>query len=110
MEELARDFGYTTNYHVTLSFVPRLSATELERLREARRPFERILDTGVRSKSEYGHAQRGYDQHRVPVFFTDDFSIFVDRPTDRFVELYPPDAAAQVQELMASLRRVFHEY
>ncbi len=110
MEELARDFGYTTNYHVTLSFVPRLSTAEHEHLREARRPFQRVLDTGARSKSEYGDAQRGYQQHRVPLFYTDDYSIFVDRPMDRFIEVYPQNAATEVQALMASLNKVFREY
>lgn len=107
---LARTHGYTTKYQVELSFSPRLSPVELEGLREARRPFERVLDTGARSKSEHGDAMRGYDQHRVPVFYTDDYSIFVDRPTDRSIEVYPPEAGAQVQALMVSLKKVFREY
>src|SRR5262249_24861342 len=106
MEELARDFGYTTNYHVILSFVRRLSPAEVERLREARRPFERV----ARSKPDYGDLQRGFNLHLVPVFYTDDYSLFVDRPADRFVEVYPPDAAARVQALLESLKKVFHEY
>ncbi len=110
MEQLAREFGHTSKYQVTLSFVPRLSAAELARLREARRPFERVLDTGARSKFEYDDALRGYEQHHVPVFFTDDYSVFAERPTDRFIEVYPPDAATQVQALMTSLKKVFHEY
>jgi hypothetical protein len=110
MEQLAREIGYTAKYQVTLSCVPRLSPAELKRLRDSRRPFERVLDTGARSKDEYDDAIRGYEEHRVPVFFTHDCSVFVERPTDRFVEVYPPAAAAQVRELIASLESVFHEY
>lgn len=46
----------------------------------------------------------------MPVYYTDAYSIFVDRPIDRFVEIYPPDAAKQVEQLMAALGRLFHEY
>jgi len=110
MEELARRMGQTTKYEVILSFVPRLSAAELGRLRAARSPFERILDTGAPSKLDYTKAQIGYEHHRVPTFYTDKYSIFVDRSADRFVEVYPPDAAAQVERLMEALRRLFREY
>jgi len=110
MEELAQRMGQTTKYDVTLSLVPRLSAAELEELRAARSPFERVLDTEAPSKADYTKAQLGYEQHRVPTFYTEDYSIFVDRPIDRFVEVYPPDAAAQVEHLMAALKTLFHEY
>jgi hypothetical protein len=110
MEQLAREMGHTTKYEVMLSVVPLLSSVELERLRAARRPFEQVLDTGALSKMDFTKAQIGYEQHRVPTFYTDDYSVFVDRPVDRFVEIYPPDAAAQVERLMASLRGLFHEY
>ncbi len=110
MEQLAREFGRTAKYQVTLTFVPQLSSVELDRMREARRHFEEVLDRGAPSKSEYDDALRGYEQHPVPVFCTDEHSIFVERPTDRFVEVYPSDAAAQVQALMASLKKVFREY
>jgi hypothetical protein len=68
VEQLAREFGQTAKYQVTLSFLPRLSPAELERLRAVRRPFERVLDTGAGSKAEYDDAIRGYEQHHVPIF------------------------------------------
>ena len=43
MEQLAREFGRATQYRVTLSFEPRLSAGEFERLRSARRVFHFAL-------------------------------------------------------------------
>ena len=110
MKELAQRMGQTTKYYVTLSLVPRLSPIELEQLRAARRPFERVLDTGAHSKTEYDDAIRGYEQHGVPTFYNDDYSVFVDRPNDRFVEVFPPDAATQAERLMVSLKKVFHEY
>lgn len=110
MDELARFMGQKSKYEVTLSFVPLLDATELERLRAERRPFERVLDKGARSKMDYTQAQIGYEQHRVPTFYTEDYSVFVARPLDRFVEVYPPDAAAKVEQLMTSLKGMFHEY
>jgi len=110
MEELAQRMGQTTKYDVTLWLVPRFSAEELGQLRAARSPFERVLDTGAPSKMDYTKAQIGYEQHRVPTFYTHDYSVFLDRPIDRFVEVYPPEAAAQVERLMVALRTVFHEY
>jgi len=110
MEQLAREMGHTIKYEVVLSFVPRLSSVEVSRLRAEREPFEHALDTGAASKDEYFRAQVGYQQHRIPVYYTDDYSIFVDRPIDRFVEVYPPDSAVQVEQLMAALGRLFREY
>lgn len=110
LEEVARIVGQTTRYQVTLTFVPRLSAGELERLRTARQPYATVLDTGAPSKEAYSRAQIGYERRKVPTFYTADYSIFVDRPIDRFVEVYPPDAAAQVEQLMVSLKGLFCEY
>jgi hypothetical protein len=110
MEELAQTMGRTAKYEVTLSFVPLLSSVEFKQLRAARRPFEQVLENGAASKDAYTDAQIGYEQHSVPSFYNRDYSVFVDRPNDRFVEIYPPDAAARVESLMSSLKGLFHEY
>jgi hypothetical protein len=110
MEQLARDFGNVTKYQVTLSLVPRLTNADLERLCVARRPFGQILDKGARSKDEYDNAQRGFDLHPAPTFYTDDYSVFVERPSERLFEVYPSESAAEIDMLMTSLKRVFREY
>lgn len=104
-EETLHKYGETRKYEVALSFVPRLSDSELEHLREERRPYEQALRgshiTNVTQSLD------ALEQIPLPTYYTDDYSIFVDRPILNGDE-YP--AAKQVQQLMDSFKTVFHEY
>ncbi len=116
MEELAKGFGQKTRYEMTLTFVPLLTKEDYYRLKVRQAPFLYILDHGagnvgiVNGKTLYGEAMRGYYDNPVPSFFTSDYSIFVHRPVDRFVETYPSNALVQAESMLSSFRKLFKEY
>ena len=53
---------------------------------------------------------RGYETNRVPVFYTSQFSVYVDRPLDRLVEVYPTNVAVQAEQVYDRLKKLFQPY
>jgi hypothetical protein len=101
-------YGMKTPYEVVLSFIPRMTDTELNSLREKRRPYENIR---TRSMAVYFDAQRHLQQIPFPSFYTDKYSIFVEPPPygDGW-QVYPPEAVQQVNDLTNVLMKTFREY
>ncbi len=104
-----------------MRFVPLLRREDYERLKTAREQAAVRFSKGAAGKDEYTQWQRQYEECQVPTFFTKDYSIFVDRWADRgaivghrieprFIEVYPPEAALDVEAVIGSLRRLFNEY
>ena len=108
-EQAARQFGFASTYQVTLSFVTRLTDAQLQRLKEERRPFERVLKKAAATTREATEAAKALDQRPLPLFYTWDYSIFADYPNDS-VGVYPPEAKADAGRLMASLNKMFRKY
>ncbi len=107
IDEVLRKYGEKEKYEVALSFVPRLSDSELEHLHEARRPYEQALHGN--SMTSVSQSLWALDRIPLPTYYTDDYSIFVVRPLlNGGYEDYP--AARQVEQLMDSLKAGFHEY
>ncbi|HWH69075.1 MAG TPA: hypothetical protein VNT26_06805 [Candidatus Sulfotelmatobacter sp.] len=104
--QYAQQHGLKTKYVVTLRFVPKLSRAQLERLREQRRPWEQALEVGAHDKSKAAAAAKASDQHPLPRFATADYSVFVEWPYEAY-GVYPPEAAAEVEQLVAGLTRLF---
>ena len=116
IDELAQRFGYKTKYDMMLTFIPLLTTNEYLHLKAARAPFLDVLDHGARTdgsvdgKTLYGNAMRGYATNRVPTFFTADYTVFVDRPIDRFEETYPSNTRLQAETMLAGLKKLFRRY
>jgi hypothetical protein len=119
--DLFHDYGHKIRYEVWLEFVPLLSRPEFEKLKAARGRASARFKTGASGKEEYDRWMMQYYECRVPVFFTKDYSIFVDRWADRgevtgypidprFVEIYPLEAGAEIEALIKSLAKLFKEY
>lgn len=103
--EAFQKYSETLKYEVVLSFVPRLTESELEYLREQRRPYEKNLQGNhMTNVTQSLHA---LEKIPLPSYYFDNYSIFVARPILNG-ENYP--AARQVQQLMDSLKIIFHEY
>jgi hypothetical protein len=93
-----------------MTFVPRLTDAQLEQIQEVRRPWERAFEKGVGDKAKASEFANALAKHPLPMFYTDDgYSIFVDWPYG-FYGVHPPEAHAQVERLVVSLRKFFHEY
>ena len=79
-----------------------------------------MLSEGASGKDEYTRLQQRYEGSQVPVFFTEDYGIFVDRLADtgmvvaqiepRFIEVYPPEAALEVESLITNMGKLFNRY
>src|SRR5262249_14493371 len=113
--------GQEIHYEVRLRFVPLMSKAEYQQLERARGEAAARLSKGASGKSEYGQLQIRYEQSQVPGLFTKDYSIFVDRWADRgamvgypieprFADIYPPEAASEVEAVIKSLSKLFNEY
>jgi hypothetical protein len=109
-DHYARKNGYKTNYEVALTFVRRLDDDQLKKIRKVREPLERAFAKGVGSKAKASEFANALAQHPLPMFYTDGgCSVFVDWPYGSY-SVYSPDAAAEVEKLVATLRKSFHEY
>ncbi len=95
---------------VTLSFVPRLSTAEYQRQLDARRSVERVLASAATNSAEYAQAQQRRAQCRVPVFYTEDYSIYVESTTGRVDELSPAEADLEIQRVQPLFREIFQTY
>ncbi len=116
-----KNAGQEIHYELWLRFVPLMSKREYQRLRAAREEAATRLNKGASGKSEYTQWQIHYEQCQVPALFTKDYSIFVERWADRgalvghrieprFLDVYPPDAASEIEVVIKSLSKLFNEY
>ena len=71
---------FITKYR--LRFVPLLPRTEYEKLKVTREQAAARFGKGASGKEVYLQWQIQYEKSQVPVFFTKDYSIFVDRWAD----------------------------
>jgi hypothetical protein len=116
-EEFFKKDGSEIHYELRLRFVPLLSQPEYERLKGARTQAAARLKLGASGKSEYAGLQRQYEECQVPLFYTELYSVFVDRWAENgrrmeplFVEVFPPEAALEIDGVVRSLSQVFKEY
>jgi hypothetical protein len=111
-EQYAKNFGVKTKYQIVLTFAPKLSPEEYQRLREMRRPYEQVpqgmLPPGSASQRAQ-EAQVYLGQHPLPKFYNDDYSILVESPADSN-GIYPPEAAKQGEQIITWLKNNFGEY
>jgi hypothetical protein len=122
-QEFFKRYGHEIHYELRLRFVPRLSRSEYQRLRAARLQAAARLKRGAAGKTEYGELAKDYERCQVPLYFTEHYSVFVDRRADLspdindnyrieplFFEVYPPEAASEIDGVVRSFGQVFKAY
>jgi len=109
-EEAVRHYGSLENYQIVLRFEPRLSDAEYEQLRVRRQPFERILNEGAHSKDEWDKGIEEFYKRKVPVYFTERYSVFADKSDNYPVKIYPESAVPECKRVLASLDKLFQRY
>jgi len=82
-EHYFKTAGREIHYEIRLRFVHLLASSEYERLRTARQDAKAALKKGASGKSEYTQLQIQFEKCQVPLFFTTDSSIFMDRWVDQ---------------------------
>jgi hypothetical protein len=121
VEQYFKTTGHEIHYELRLRFVPQLPRSEYEKLKAARAEAAARFSKGASAKSEYTQWQIDYEQCQVPRFFTPDYSIFADRWADggtnfgyriepRFIDVYPPEAASEIEGAINNLKKLFKEY
>jgi hypothetical protein len=109
-EEAVKKYGREERYEIKLRFVPRLTDCEFEQLRLARELYEKILTEGTQSKSEWAYAIQEFYKHKVPVYFTDKYSVFAEESNDYPVQIYPESVLPECKQVLASLDSLFQRY
>jgi len=121
VEHYFKRAGSEIQYEIRLRFVPLLPRPEYEKLKMARQQTAARFSKGASGKDEYGQLMRQYGKCQVPVFLTQDYSIFVDRWADGggslgngieplFIDVYPPEAASEAEAVIKNLSKVFNQY
>jgi hypothetical protein len=106
-EEAVRHYGSVENYQIVLRFEPRLSDAEYEQLRLRREPFERILNEGAHSKDEWAKGIEEFYKRKVPVYFTERYSVFAEKSDNYPVRVYPESVVPECKRVLASLDSLF---
>ena len=109
-EEAVKHYGSLENYQILLRFEPRLSDAEYEQLRMRRQPFERILNEGAHSKDEWAKGIEEFHKRKVPVYFTERYSVFADKSDNYPVKIYPKSVVPECKGVLASLDKLFQRY
>lgn len=113
--------GQEIVYELRLRFVPLLPRAEFERLRVAREKAGERFKHGASGKFEYDDWVKQFDASQVPAFFTKEHSIFLERWAvrvsipeyliePRFVDVYPQEAASEIEGVVSKLGGLFHKY
>jgi len=110
MDAVVRKYGHERGYEIKLRFEPLLSEEEYERLKREREPFEKILNEGARTKSEWGENIDEYHKHHVPVYFTDKYSVYAEKTDAYPLKVHPESVAAECKQVIASLDGLFRRY
>jgi len=110
LEERVKKYGFEERYEIKLRLEPRLTDAELQQLQFEREPYERILNEGARSKTEWGFGIQEFYKHKVPVYFTDKYSVFAEKSNDYPVRMYPESALTECRQVLASLDSLFQRH
>ena len=121
IEDYFKSAGREIHYELRLRFVPLMSTPEYRQMKAAREEAAARFSKGASGKSEYTQWQIHYEQSQVPALFTKDYSIYVDRWADRgtmfghrveprFIDVYPPEAASEIEAVIKSFSKLFNEY
>ena len=110
LEERIKKYGDEETYEIRLRFEPRLTDAELQQLELAREPYEKILNEGAGSKTEWGVGISEFYRHKVPVYFTDKYSVFAEKSNEYPTRLYPESALAECRQVLASIDSLFQRY
>jgi hypothetical protein len=109
-EEAVRHYGSLENYQIVLRFEPRLADAEYEELRLRREPFETILNEGAHSKDEWDKGIEEFYKRKVPVYFTERYSVFAEKSDNYPVRVYPESVVPECKRVLASLDTLFQRY
>ena len=109
-EEGVKKYGREKRYEIRLRFEPRLTDSEFNQLRLAREPYEKIVNEGARTKDDWSDGMQGLHEHKVPIYFTEKYSVFAEKSDDYPVQIYPESVLPECRKVVAALDSLFQRY
>jgi len=110
LEEWAKKYGTEVTYTITLRFAPRLPNEQYAQLKQERAPYERILNEGAPTIKEWERGVNEFNARQLPIYFTDRYSIYVEKSDGYLERVYPESAGDECKQVIGSLDRLFHRY
>jgi hypothetical protein len=109
-DQWAKKTGVEVTYTITLRFEPLMPKDKYEQLKAERAPYEKIVNEGGGTIDEWARGVYEFNRRPVPVYFTDRYSIYAEKP-DVFPErVYPESEATDCKQVISSLERLFNRY
>ena len=109
-DQWAKKTGVEITYTITLRFEPLMPKEKYEQLKAERAPYEKIVNEGGRDIVEWSHGVNEFNRRPLPVYFTDRYSIYAEKP-DAFPDLvYPESEASDCKQVIGSLDKLFNRY
>ena len=112
MDELVRRFGEEITYRITLRFINRLTHSEYAILKTEWNGCHIDNRPGPSfSIEKWSKAQECYRAKQPPIYYSKNFSVYVDQP-DWWseLEIYPASAANESKRVHESMDKIFNRY
>ena len=110
LDEWVKRVGDEVTYSITLRFEPLISREQYDQLKSERAPYERIVNEGGGDMHEWELAVNEFNKRSLPVYFSDRYSIYAEKP-DVFPErLYPESAAFECRQVVSALDQLLKRY
>lgn len=111
-DDILRQFGQKTDYHIVLVFKERMSDQQYADLKQQRdAAIQKISDDPmIDGKSKYGMLNKENDRYWLPTYFNDRFSIYQQRTDSPPLQVYPTSAAEERSRILDSLSKLMKKY
>ena len=68
------------------------------------------MNEGGPTINEWENGVSEFNKRKIPIYFTDRYSIYVEKPDVFPDEVYPGSAASECRQVIASLDQLFNRY
>jgi hypothetical protein len=110
LDEWVNRVGVEVTYSITLRFEPLISREHYNQLKSERAPYEKIVNEGGGDMHEWDLAVNEFNKRSLPVYFSDRYSIYAEKPDVFPEQVYPESAAFECKQVVSSLDRLLQRY
>ena len=110
LDQWVKKMGVELNYTITLRFEPLMPKEQYEQLKKERAPYEKIVNEGAGNIYEWERGVNEFNKRKVPIYFTDRYTIYAEKPDVYPERVYPEPDASDCKHVVAALDRLFNRY
>ena|SRR5882724_947566 len=110
LDQWVKKTGVELTYTITLRFEPRMPKEQYDQLKKERAPYEKIVNEGGGTIYDWERGVNEFNKRKVPVYFTDRFTIYAEKPDVFPDRVYPESEASDCKQVIASLDKLFNRY